>query len=69
MKLKYIGDLPLTSVQKSFTPNSDEIHELSLEDGNYLLNTFPKLFEKTEDKKDSENTSEQATEKKREVEF
>ena len=53
MKLKYIGDFPLTSVQKSFTPNSDEIHELSLEDGNYLLNTFPKLFEKTEDKKET----------------
>ena len=53
MKLKYIGDFPLTSVQKSFTPNSDEIHELNLEDGNYLLNTFPKLFEKTEDKKET----------------
>ena len=52
MKLKYIGDFPLTSVQKSFTPNSDEIHELNLEDGNYLLNTFPKLFE-TEDKKET----------------
>ena len=51
MKLKYIGDFPLTSVQKSFTPNSDEIHELKLEDGKYLVNTFPKLFEKIEDKK------------------
>ena len=44
MTLTYVGDFPLTSVQKSFTPNSDEIHELSIEDGNYLLNTFPKLF-------------------------
>lgn len=53
MKLKYIGDFPLTSVQKSFIPNSDEIHELSLEDGKYLLNTFPKLFEKIEVKKET----------------
>lgn len=50
MKLKYIGDFPLSSVQKSFTPNSDEIHELSEEDGNYLLKTFPKIFEQISDK-------------------
>lgn len=51
MKVKYIGDFPLSSVQKSFTPSSDEIYDLSLEDGNYLLKTFPKLFEVIEDKK------------------
>lgn len=50
MKVKYIGDFPLSSVQKSFIPNSDEIHDLNLEDGNYLLKTFSKLFEVVEDK-------------------
>lgn len=50
MKVKYIGDFPLSSVQKSFIPNSDEIYDLSLEDGNYLLKTFSKIFEVIEDK-------------------
>ena len=53
MKLKYIGDFPLSSVQKSFIPNSDEIYEVGLEDGNYLLKTFPSIFEKIEDKKET----------------
>lgn len=53
MKLKYIGDFPLSSVQKSFIPSSDEIYEVGLEDGNYLLRTFPQLFEKVEDKKET----------------
>lgn len=53
MKLKYIGDFPLSSVQKSFIPNSDEIYEVGLEDGNYLLKTFPNIFEKIEDKKET----------------
>ena len=53
MKVKYKGSFPLSSVQKSFAPDSNEEYELSEVDGKYLLNTFPNLFEVTEAKKET----------------
>ena len=45
MKLKYNGEFPLNSVQRTFLPNSNEIYEIEDTDGKYLLNTFPAIFE------------------------
>lgn len=52
MKLEYKGTFPLNSVQKKFTPNTDEVYEVTEEDGNYLLNTFKGLFKKVEEKQE-----------------
>ena len=58
MKLKYTGDIQLTSQSISFSPLMSEPYIVSDETGKYLLSTFTKLFEELKDVKAKEEVKE-----------
>ena len=61
MKLKYIGDINLSSSSISFSPNS-EPYIVSDEVGKYLLSTFTSLFEEIKEVKPKEEKKEEIKE-------
>lgn len=61
MKLKYIGEINLSSKSISFSPNS-EPYIVSEEVGKYLLETFTKLFEEIKEVKVKEEKKEEVKE-------
>lgn len=61
MKLKYIGDINLSSKSISFSPNS-EPYTVSEEVGQYLITTFTKLFEEIKEVKVKEEKKEEIKE-------
>lgn len=50
MKLNYIGNITLSSKEVSFSPDN-KAQEVSDEIGNYLIKTFPDLFEVIKEEK------------------
>lgn len=61
MKVKYIGEINLSSKNISFSPNS-EPYIVSDEVGQYLLSTFTKLFEEIKEVKVKEEKKEEVKE-------
>ena len=62
MKLKYIGEINLSSKSISFSPLMSEPYIVTDDTGKYLLETFPKLFEEIKEVKVKEEKKEEIKE-------
>lgn len=62
MKLKYIGEINLSSKSISFSPLMSEPYIVSDETGKYLLENFTKLFEEIKEVKVKEEKKEEVKE-------
>ena len=62
MKLKYNGEISLSSQSISFSPLMSDPYIVSDEAGKYLLDTFPTLFEEIKEVKVKEEKKEEVKE-------